>query len=79
MFEKLTPEYVAPVVAYLCTEELPDTASVFIVGGGKVQRVALFQNDGVNFDRPPSVQDVAATGREITDLSAAKQAAFKLG
>ena len=25
VFEKLTPEYVAPVVAYLCTEELPDT------------------------------------------------------
>ena len=23
VFEKLTPEYVAPVVAYLCTEELP--------------------------------------------------------
>ena len=23
VFEKLTPEYVAPVVAYLCTEEVP--------------------------------------------------------
>ncbi len=51
VFEKLTPEYVAPVVAYLCSEEVPDTASVFIVGGGKVQRAALFQNDGVTFDR----------------------------
>src|ERR1043165_3981717 len=40
VFEKLTPEYVAPVVSYLCTEENPDTASVFIVGGGTVQRVA---------------------------------------
>ena len=49
VFEKLTPEYVAPVVAYLCTEEMPDTASVFIVGGGKVQRTALFQNEGVTF------------------------------
>ena len=48
VFEKLTPEYVAPVVAYLCTEELPDTDSIFIVGGGKVQRTALFQNDGVD-------------------------------
>ena len=43
ILEKLTPEYVAPVVAYLCTEEVPDSASVFIVGGGKVQRAALFQ------------------------------------
>ncbi len=49
VFEKLTPEYVAPVVAYMCTEEMPETASVFIVGGGKVQRVALFQNSGVTF------------------------------
>jgi NAD(P)-dependent dehydrogenase (short-subunit alcohol dehydrogenase family) len=34
VLEKLTPEYVAPVVGYLCTEELPETASIFIVGGG---------------------------------------------
>src|SRR5215468_6719357 len=45
VFEKLTPEYVAPVVAYMCSEENPETAAVFIVGGGKVQRTALFQNE----------------------------------
>lgn len=78
VLEKLTPEYVAPVVAYLCTEENANTASVFVVGGGKVQRVALFQNEGANFDTPPSVQDVAAHWSEIDDLSAAKQANFKL-
>ena len=79
VFEKLTPEYVAPVVAYLCTEEVPDTASVFIVGGGKVQRVALFQNKGATFDAVPTVDDVAARWSEIDDLSAAKQATFSLG
>ncbi|GJF08229.1 serine/threonine protein kinase [Mycolicibacterium cyprinidarum] len=79
VFEKLTPEYVAPVMAYLCTEELPDTASVFIVGGGKVQRVALFQNAGVTFSEVPSVDDVAAKWGEITDLSAAERATFSLG
>jgi hypothetical protein len=70
---------VAPVVAYLCTEELPDTDSIFIVGGGKVQRTALFQNDGVTFDSVPSVDDVAGKWGEITDLSAAQSASFKLG
>src|ERR1700721_205206 len=35
--EDLAPEFVAPVVAYLSTEEVPDTGSIFIVGGGKVQ------------------------------------------
>ena len=79
VFEKLTPEYVAPVVAYLMTEELPDTDSVFIVGGGKVQRTALFQNDGVTFTEVPSVDDIAAKWGEITDLSAAQAASFKLG
>jgi NAD(P)-dependent dehydrogenase (short-subunit alcohol dehydrogenase family) len=76
--EKLTPEFVAPVVAYLCSEENPNTASVFVVGGGKVQRVALFQNDGANFDKPPSVQDIAAHWDEITDLSKAQKSDFKL-
>jgi NAD(P)-dependent dehydrogenase (short-subunit alcohol dehydrogenase family) len=79
VFEKLTPEYVAPVVAYLCSEEVPDTASVFIVGGGKVQRAALFENEGVTFSDVPSVDDVAAKWNEIDDLSAAKQANFSLG
>jgi NAD(P)-dependent dehydrogenase (short-subunit alcohol dehydrogenase family) len=79
MFEKLTPDYVAPVVAYLCSEEVPDTASVFIVGGGRVQRAALFQNGGVKFSGVPSVDDVAAKWDEITDLSGAQQAAFKVG
>jgi NAD(P)-dependent dehydrogenase (short-subunit alcohol dehydrogenase family) len=78
VFQKLTPDFVAPVVGYLCTEECPDTASVFIVGGGKVQRAALFQNDGVNFDKPPSVEDVAAHWGEIADLSAAQKADFSL-
>ncbi|CAA0124621.1 Putative short-chain type dehydrogenase/reductase [Mycolicibacterium vanbaalenii] len=79
VFEKLTPEYVAPVVAYMCTEEMPETASVFIVGGGKVQRVALFQNNGVTFTSVPSVDDVAGKWGEITDLSAAERATFSLG
>jgi NAD(P)-dependent dehydrogenase (short-subunit alcohol dehydrogenase family) len=78
VLEKLTPEFVAPVVAYLCTEENPNTASVFVVGGGKVQQVALFQNEGANFDTPPSVEDIASHWAEITDLSGAKKADFKL-
>ncbi len=78
VLQNLTPEYVAPVVAYLCTEEVPDTGSIFIVGGGKVQRTALFQNEGVTFKTPPSVDDVAEHWAEIDDLSGAKQAAFSV-
>ncbi|MBV8928709.1 MAG: SDR family oxidoreductase [Mycobacteriaceae bacterium] len=79
VLEKLTPDYVAPVVAYLCTEEVPETAAIFVVGGGEVRRVALFQNDGPKFDNPPSVDEIATHWSEITDLSAAKHATFTLG
>ena len=78
VLKNLTPEFVAPVMAYLCTEEVPDTGSIFIVGGGKVQRTALFQNEGVTFTAPPSVDDIAARWSEIDDLSNAKQATFNL-
>ena len=78
VLQNLTPEFVAPVVAYLCTEEVPDTGSVFIVGGGKVQRTALFQNEGVTFKKPPSVDEIGAHWNEIDDLSAAKQANFSI-
>jgi NAD(P)-dependent dehydrogenase (short-subunit alcohol dehydrogenase family) len=78
VLEKLKPEYVAPVVAYLCTEEVAETGSVFIAGGGKVQRAALFENAGANFDNPPSVDDIAAQWSTIADLSAAKAANFSL-
>jgi NAD(P)-dependent dehydrogenase (short-subunit alcohol dehydrogenase family) len=78
VLQNLTPDFVAPVVAYLCTEEVPDTGSVFIVGGGKVQRAALFQNEGVTFKKPPSVDEVGAHWTEIDDLSAAKQANFAI-
>jgi NAD(P)-dependent dehydrogenase (short-subunit alcohol dehydrogenase family) len=79
VLDKLKPEFVAPVVAYLCTEESTDTGSVFIVGGGSAQRVALFQNEGPKFEKPPTVDEIAAHWSEIADLSAAKQATFSLG
>jgi len=76
--QKLNPEFVAPVVAYLCTEEVPDTASVFIAGGGRVQRVALFQNEGVQFATPPTVEDIADNWDKIDDLGTAEFATFQL-
>jgi NAD(P)-dependent dehydrogenase (short-subunit alcohol dehydrogenase family) len=78
VLEKLKPEFVAPVVAYLCTEESSDNGSVFVVGGGSAQRVALFENKGPKFDTPPSVDDIAAHWTEITDMSKAQQASFSL-
>ena len=76
---KLPPAHVAPVVGYLLTEECEDTASVFVVGGGLVQRVAQFQNKGVNFSEPPTVDQVAERWSDITDMTGAVPGANPLG
>ena len=51
VLDKLDPAHVAPAVGYLLSEDNHETGSVFVVGGGLVQRVAQFQNDGVTFNR----------------------------
>lgn len=72
VLDKLDPDLVAPAVGYLASDENQDSGSVFVVGGGLVQRVALFQNDGVTFSAPPGLSEIAARWREISDMSAAK-------
>lgn len=72
MLDKLDPELVAPAIGYLTSEENHDTGSVFVVGGGLVQRVAQFQNDGVTFTSPPDLSEISARWHEISDMSAAK-------
>jgi NAD(P)-dependent dehydrogenase (short-subunit alcohol dehydrogenase family) len=72
LLDKLDPDHVAPAVAYLLSEENQDSGSVFVVGGGLVQRVAQFQNDGVTFANPPSLQEISERWPEISDMSNAK-------
>jgi NAD(P)-dependent dehydrogenase (short-subunit alcohol dehydrogenase family) len=69
LLDKLPPAFVAPVVAYLLSEESTESGSVFVVGGGQVYRVAQFQNKGVVFPSPPTLAEVAERWAEITDLS----------
>jgi NAD(P)-dependent dehydrogenase (short-subunit alcohol dehydrogenase family) len=69
LLDKLPPAQVAPVVGYLMSEQCTDTASVYVVGGGNVQRVAQFQNKGVSFSEPPTVDELTARWSEISDLS----------
>ena len=77
--EKLPPAHVAPVVGYLLTEESTETGSVFVVGGGQVQRVAQFQNKGVTFAEPPTVDQLAERWAEISDMTGAVPGVNPLG
>lgn len=72
MLDKLDPQLVAPAVGYLVSEQNSDTGSVFVVGGGLVQRVAHFQNDGVTFTQAPSLDEITDKWAEISDMTAAK-------
>jgi NAD(P)-dependent dehydrogenase (short-subunit alcohol dehydrogenase family) len=72
LLDKLDPDHVAPAVGYLLSEENQDTGSVFVVGGGLVQRVAQFQNDGVTFATPPSLKEISERWLDISDMSNAK-------
>ena len=69
VLDLLPAAHVSPVVGYLMTEESEENGSVFVVGGGQVYRVAQFQNPGVVFAKPPTVEEVADNWDKITDMS----------
>ena len=69
VLDQLPAAHVSPVVGYLMTEESEENGSVFVVGGGKVYRVAQFQNSGVVFATPPTVDEVADNWDKISDMS----------
>ncbi len=72
VLDKLAPDLVAPAVGYLMSEQNQDTGSVFVVGGGLVQRVAQFENDGVTFGSAPTLDQITARWAEISDMASAK-------
>jgi len=47
MVEKLKPDYVSPMVVYLCSEDCIDSGVVFSAGAGYFSRVALVEGPGV--------------------------------
>jgi NAD(P)-dependent dehydrogenase (short-subunit alcohol dehydrogenase family) len=69
VLDKLSTAHVAPVIGYLMSEQCTDTASVFVVGGGMVQRVAQFQNKGAVFVEPPTVDELTQRWSEVADLT----------
>lgn len=47
---KVKPEYVAPIVAWLCSEDCNETAKMISAGGGYFSRAAVVEGPGVVFD-----------------------------
>ncbi len=68
LLDKLPTTHVAPIVGQLLTDECTDTGVVLVVGGGRVHRVAQFQNKGVTFGEAPTVEQVARSWADIVDM-----------
>ncbi|MFH1531940.1 MAG: SDR family NAD(P)-dependent oxidoreductase [Pseudomonadota bacterium] len=71
--EKLTPEYVTPLVVYLASERCPDTGRVVAAGMGYFGRYAVVQGEGVRLGEggPPTPEGVLEALDRIADLSEA--------
>ncbi len=65
------PEWVTPMVVYLCSESNETTHEIFTAGGGRYGRVFLGTNQGwfAGQGAVPSVEDISDHLDEIRDVS----------
>jgi len=67
----LKPEYIAPVVAYLCHDSSTANGQIFELGAGFVSAVRLERAKGVTFDvsKPFTPENISAKWKQITDYT----------
>jgi putative sterol carrier protein len=78
MFEKARPEFVVPIVAYLCSDECTESGAIFNAGMGYFNRAAIFTGSGTQIgdvDNPPSVEQIEANWEAINTISGTKELA----
>ncbi|MBA4395062.1 MAG: short-chain dehydrogenase, partial [Desulfobacca sp.] len=76
LFEKLKPEFVAPLVLYLCSDQCPANGAIYNAGAGFFNRAAIFSGPGVLIGDgkvPPSPEAIAAQWDQILSLAGAKE------
>jgi NAD(P)-dependent dehydrogenase (short-subunit alcohol dehydrogenase family) len=73
MLAKIKPEFVSPMVAYLCSEQCQRTGDIWSAGAGYFARIEYREAPGLRIEgRPPTVEDVADNIDKIADLSTSK-------
>lgn len=60
ILERLAPEWVSPLVAWLASDECGDSGHIYSVAGGYYARVAVVEGPGISFDHVPSLDEFAA-------------------
>jgi hypothetical protein len=71
MLEKIKPEFVSPMVAYLCSEQCQRTGEIWSAGAGYFARIEYREAPGLRITgRAPTLEDVADNIDKIADLAA---------
>jgi len=76
IFEKMKPEFVSPLVLYLCSDDCRVSGQIFNTGMGYFNRVAILTNpavqlgDGNNF---PTCEEISENIDKINDMTGAKE------
>jgi NAD(P)-dependent dehydrogenase (short-subunit alcohol dehydrogenase family) len=71
--DKLKPEYVSPMVAYLCSEQCQRTGEIWSAGAGYFARIEYREAPGVRIEgRAPTIEDVESNIEKIADLATNK-------
>ncbi len=67
--QQLDPAYASPLVVHLASEECTDSGTITLASGGHYARIGFMQAQGVQFDHVPSVEELALSWNEISDLT----------
>jgi putative sterol carrier protein len=76
VFERLKPEFVAPLVLYLCSEQCPGTGGIYNAGMGFFNRAAVVTGPGTvigDGKEIPTPEDMAGHMARIKSLSGARE------
>jgi putative sterol carrier protein len=72
---QLQPEFVTPLVLYLCSEQCPASGGVYNAGMGHYSRAAVVSGPGVwlgDGTRIPAPEEIAANWQEVISLQGAQ-------
>jgi 3-hydroxy-3-methylglutaryl CoA synthase/NAD(P)-dependent dehydrogenase (short-subunit alcohol dehydrogenase family)/putative sterol carrier protein len=76
IFAKMKPEYVAPVVLYLCSDVCDESGAILNTGMGYLSRAAILTGPAVQLGDeacPPTPEDMHANWEKINGLEGAKE------
>ena len=76
LFEHSKPEFVVPMVLYLCSDACNESGRIFNSGLGHFSRAALFTGPTTQLgdpDKPPTPEQIHANWRQINSLEGAKE------